>query len=960
MNMRHLQCIIFCIWICVATSCQNDEIYYPDSTDQIQIMDDGRLRIPFSLEIPEREVVQTKGTAASSAESAIRNAYVLVFDQGGAEQLVACTPAKVDPTDNQKIYAILQPYNRACHIHIFANLSQANIDQVTQAATLNDIRHLTTTHQQLEDGLLPLSSARIAVSAINAASVNQLSVPLHFVYSRIDVKNTVSDFVLQTCQLINVSQEGYLIEHADLSSDMGGQISGSVRQASGSSVTGMYLFENSGVAPYDVQGTNPTDLLIKGRKGSNAEGYYKVRLSYIKAGTTLYDINRGVRYEMTLKEVKGVGYTTAAEALLNEPSNVLFDIYVEDNTSKNIVTTNGQYYLGVSNSEFILFADNAIGITAFTLSHNIPATVSNRTVTIQSPGVTFSASQTGMNVSADRKQATLLPGNGTVQKIPVKLDFANDAAQQGFVSVRLGDLVKDIPIKKRRFINNEGGSISASEIEATRMSSLTSLSSRITVNSDKSLTITATGEVSKNALALAEGFITDSQGSVLIAIKRETFNVVYYEKYKDNTYGFFYVDKNSTLNNSKIIVETGYGVAGTVSPQTLVRIGAKTYTPSVIDDNGILSDYSGAVALVNQNSIAAESQLSSPLSVYVDNRTTVSGYMYPNFAKGVYASGTMGDGVEQSPFLIRTPKQLQNINPVIAYTANKYFAQDCDIDMSTTEIGGMATFSKAIVGDFSGTYNGNSYFINNLKISGQSNLALFEYNGGRLIKICMSNSTISGFSNVACLAADNGGVIEQLYITQPKVTSSSTTNSYAAAITGHNYGSISNCLVEVNTSSKTAPIQGNGKGVGVVTGCNHTLNAKISDICIVDLDPNTSFSAVKGGSVEFVGGAVGKNAGYVTNILFLARAPYYKSSYCQPIIGNRGYLSEDNYGAITSYYIKGSNFNTGTLYDNSLGYNTTYFSMNTTITGDNWGRVTGYPYPMLKSFKTPLYYPSVF
>lgn len=960
MNLKYILQVLFCFLLCFLYGCQSEDIQTTDHTIQVEILEDGRLRIPISLQVPEREVVATKGTSASASEAAIHNAYVMVFDQGGAEQVIACVPATVDPSNTQKIYAVLQPYNRPCYIHVFANLSSANIDQLTQATSLDDIRHLIAIHQQLEDGLLPLSSARIGVSAINATSVNQLSVTLHFGYARIDVRNTVSDFVLQTCQLINVSQEGFLIEHAGLTPDMGGEVSASVRQVSGNTISGLYLFENSGANESDVQGSNPTDLLIKGKKGNNTEGYYKVRLSYLSQGATSYDINRGVRYDMTLKEVKGIGYATAAEAIANEPSNVLFDIYVEDNISKNIVTTNGAYYLGVSNSEFILFADYAVGVTVFTLSHNTPATVTNQTVSIQGAGITFSSSQSGMVVSADRKQATLMPSNGTVQKIPIKLDFASDAAQQGIISIRLGDLIKEVSIKKRRFIGKEGGNILSPEIDAARMSSLQSLSSRVVINADKSITIIPAEGISKNALVSAEGFIADSQGSVLIAIKREVFNVVYYEKYSDNTYGYYYADKTSTLNNTKTIVEAGYGVAGTVSAQNQVRIGAKAYLSNLIPDNSLLTDYSGAIALINQNSIGAESQL-SPLSVYIDNRVTASGYLYPNFAKGIYSSAIMDDGIEKNPFLIRTPKQLQNINTILAYTTNKYFAQDCDIDMSAITVGGMSTFGKAVVGNFMGNYNGNSYFINNLKIVGQTSLALFQSSSGRLSKISMRNSSISGNSNVACLAADNSGTIEQIYITQPKVISNSTTsNSYAAAIAGHNYGTITNCLIEVNTSSMTASIQGSGRGVGAVTGCNHTLSAIVSDICVVDLDSRMSFSAVKGGSIEFVGGVVGKNAGYVINILYLARAPYYQNKYCQPIIGNKGYLSEDNYGVTSGFYLKGSSVNSGNAYDTSVGYNTTSFINTTTITGGLWTKISEYPYPMLKSFNRPLSYPVVY
>lgn len=111
-----------------------------------------------------------------------------------------------------------------------------------------------------------------------------------------------------------------------------------------------------------------------------------------------------------------------------------------------------------------------------------------------------------------------------------------------------------------------------------------------------------------------------------------------------------------------------------------------------------------------------------------------------------------GEGTAQSPYIISTPKELDNVR----YHRDSYFLQRANIDMSEyknfTPIG-------SITFPFSGHYDGGKYSITNLTVnSTDNNVGMFSYiRGGEVINLKIKDSSIRGGYNVGAFAGINQG-----------------------------------------------------------------------------------------------------------------------------------------------------------------------------------------------------------
>ena len=111
-----------------------------------------------------------------------------------------------------------------------------------------------------------------------------------------------------------------------------------------------------------------------------------------------------------------------------------------------------------------------------------------------------------------------------------------------------------------------------------------------------------------------------------------------------------------------------------------------------------------------------------------------------------------GEGTAQSPYIISTPKELDNVR----YHRDAYFLQRANIDMSEyknfTPIG-------SITFPFSGHYDGGKYSITNLTVnSTDNNVGMFSYiRGGEVINLKIKDSSIRGGYNVGAFAGINQG-----------------------------------------------------------------------------------------------------------------------------------------------------------------------------------------------------------
>lgn len=977
MKKRLIYILFLMSLLSLTFSCQNESYDFIREDGSIEVLEDGRLRVPILLQIPEQEVVETK-SAPDGTETAIKNAYVLVFDQDQDNLLRQCVTATLDQSDRTKIYAKLSPSPTSCFIHILINLSAENIAIINAATKLDDIRHLTEMQSSLDTGILPLSSARIGLSAININTVKDLNIPLKFAYARIDIivnKGINDQFSLQEAFVINAAKKGYVIEHASLSPDLDGEARSKTINAANNLINGLYIFENSGALTNQQQGTNPTDLLIKGTKTGFDEGYYKIRIAYGTDKAT-YDIRRGVRYAVNLTSVKGPGYTTPEEAIANEPANIEYDITVNDESSKDVVISNGQYYLGVSNSEYIIYADDAYGVTATTLSHNAPHDKVNKaTVEVQGTGITLSANQQGLTVSSDGKSATI---NLQTPQMPIKVDLTSTVTQPCTLTIRIGDLVKMISIKKKPMVEDAGKTITLSDLGLANSSIATMkpLSPRITVDQNKSLIIARAIDSKYDPFSYAEAFSTGHKGTIRIAVKQTIQNVVYYEQYVDESYGFYFRDKTSTLSEDKIIKDTGYGILGTRRDIDKIQLENHLTGQIFIPELRIISELSDypmnfyPMSHKNINPI----KHTNAVSMLINGAQTSTNYIYPNFAKLITTSSAIDTN---TPFFIRTPKQFRNINAIASLDGNtRTYRQERDLNFADTNIGGAATFSSAIISnEFRGTYDGRGKQIANITLNDRTgSMALFRENTGVLFNMRLYNINVTGGSNTSCLVGINYGEIRQVLIDGLKITSNGQGIGPIAGINSLN-GLIDNCLVMATGenssliySSHTNPF------IGGIAGLNDYNSRGIKNVCVLDKRKalNTPFvNSIKASNTT--AGIVGHNQSLLKNAIYLAMPPYasFNQINCQfPICRYYGVSANNTqnnyYLRLFSYYLRGEKTGIGRKTYNRYydpGNQTNYYSfdeLSVEYLGLDpvfWERVPNYPYPKLKSFPTPLTWP---
>lgn len=253
------------------------------------------------------------------------------------------------------------------------------------------------------------------------------------------------------------------------------------------------------------------------------------------------------------------------------------------------------------------------------------------------------------------------------------------------------------------------------------------------------------------------------------------------------------------------------------------------------------------------------------------------------------------------------------------YSADTNAILTDNIDMSGktyTPIGALGTDYK-----YSGTFNGNGYEVQNLKISSSSNCAgLFGRTDGATIKnvgvtgeiettgifaggivaYVYNNLTIENCWNKASITAGGytGGIagyapyntatIKKCYNTGT-VTANTANGSFAGGIAGYTSGTITNCY---NTGTVTA----SNSYAGGITGRSYSSNSTITNC----------YNIGTVSSVYESGGIVARNSGAITNC-HNTGAVTASNGYAGGIVGNN--LTN---GTITNcYYLSGSSNSAG-------------------------------------------------
>ena len=403
--------------------------------------------------------------------------WVLVFlGTGGTASFVEAVQAELY---NGKTYVYLEEQAGNCQLLILANSpSRFYMNGVGYAYTADNFvntlrgrdldyacRNLLTEALIDPQYTVPYSGQKLPMSdLVNLskidASVTIPNIQLKRIVGKIVVENTDADFVLEGIAVVaNVAKNSKLHNLTDaLEQNIGADNLVEYRKDDSYAlnivdaeeiVTGGQTTKNNPLYVYETHSlSNDTYLVIRGHyKGESF--FYKMAL--VNNDQHVLDILRNTEYIFTITSVRGRGFISMADAKASLASNTNLDysILVQEESSYEIVSNN-EYYLGVTNSHFEIYASAASGTAyvAFSLITDCKSeSIGERTITATS-GLRIVSPVDGMI-----PVSTTLPSQ---VKIEMLTGFTS-----GEIELRLGNLRKTVTVKRREQVTSSGTIISS-------------------------------------------------------------------------------------------------------------------------------------------------------------------------------------------------------------------------------------------------------------------------------------------------------------------------------------------------------------------------------------------------------------------------------------------------------------------------------------------------------------------
>lgn len=348
----------------------------------------------------------------------------------------------------------------------------------------------------------------------------------------------------------------------------------------------------------------------------------------------------------------------------------------------------------------------------------------------------------------------------------------------------------------------------------------------------------------------------------------ETEALVYYERYSDNSVGFFGGNVDN-LADGKTILGDGYAVALSAPLNGSLTV---TYNGNSVTLSGtatpLTSSYGGTTYYLYPVDMLTTSTDTATTNFY--HSVSINGRTYqfnPYFAKTV----TTGSGTSApASVYLRTARHLYELSrhygDLAAATANTTFRQERDIDYDTYEWTTYTSFTDAVTsqapihsavnaadagdtGGFRAVYDGGGHTIRGVSfVSAGNDVGMFAViaPGGMVRNVALlpdssSNTTV-----------ERSGLIQ-----------GSTTVVYMGALAGRNYGTVSNCAVSgyaLGGASGVAAYQHSTVYLGGLVGGN--LYHKTHSGRIVSSEANCPLAEVSAYSAAvYAGGFTGSNAG---------------------------------------------------------------------------------------------------
>lgn len=351
----------------------------------------------------------------------------------------------------------------------------------------------------------------------------------------------------------------------------------------------------------------------------------------------------------------------------------------------------------------------------------------------------------------------------------------------------------------------------------------------------------------------------------------ETAALVYYERYRDNSVGFFGGNVDN-LADDKTIVGDGYAVALSAPLNGSLTV---TYNGDSVTLSGtaapLTSSYGGTDYYLYPVGMLTTSTDTTTTNFY--HSVTVNGRTYqfnPYFAKTV----TTGSGTRApASVYLRTARHLYELSrhygDLAAATANTTFRQERDVDYdtywwttytsSTDAVTSQEPIHSAVnaadagdTGGFRAVYDGGGHTIRGVSFASAGNdVGMFAViaPGGMVRNVALLSDSSS---NTSKSTVERSGLIQ-----------GSTTVVYMGALAGRNYGTVSNCAVSgyaLGGASGLASYQHSTVYLGGLVGGN--LYHKTHSGRIVSSEANCPLAEVSAYSAAvYAGGFTGSNAG---------------------------------------------------------------------------------------------------
>ena len=438
-----------CLTVLLLVACTKDPV---ESKPNIQ------LRITVST-AGEQTVVTRAG-----ADETLTDLYVVVFSDNSDDATITDW-TEASAIGSSTYFASLKSTTVSGTAYVFANIagmvSGSGFDWGQPGLTLSGTKSALAVSLRTSNGYIvenPTFSPMVSEGVEYNNSMDQISVSMHRSTSKVTVTDETNNtkFALLGCNMGNASGKGYIFSGLTTSNDVknyAGLVSGAtyspevmicgISADNAKQTQPLYLFEGPA--------TNKPFVIIK-CEYDGVTGYHRLNL-WNRDTKEYYAVDRNYRYEVKIAKIFSAGYKTAQEAIEAESQasnsdDILFDVEVKDPVSQDIVS-NGDYYLGLSNSSFLLYsADELKDHTVASVAHNAPAGVRCE---VTATTVSGTGSLTFNNPFAQAADGTVKTADLQIS-IPSTVDKAD-------VILRVGNLSRRFAVERIRNATAFGGTV---------------------------------------------------------------------------------------------------------------------------------------------------------------------------------------------------------------------------------------------------------------------------------------------------------------------------------------------------------------------------------------------------------------------------------------------------------------------------------------------------------------------